>query len=225
MAETDADLIDRMAKRHSVSPAAVQVVMAALRSGGGRMAQFSHADFGGMFTMVAGHVNGRRYVQYAAKGQARRALQRHCSAFGLVHRRRQPICWGRGQLPFNVGIGGLVAGRTGEAGCSGCPERSSIRGFRGHAPIGDRRPGRRLGLRHRRSSDFRRRPGPKQRPNALVHEPGWTCQGCGPSKGCRLIGQGHASSHRNVDRAIRQCAERQQTIKMPRYATILYRFD
>jgi hypothetical protein len=48
MAETDADLVDRMAKRHSVSPAAVQVVMAALRSGGGRMAQFSHAGFGGM---------------------------------------------------------------------------------------------------------------------------------------------------------------------------------
>ena len=48
MAETDADLVDRMAKRHSVSPAAVRVVLAALRSGGGRMAQFSHADFGGM---------------------------------------------------------------------------------------------------------------------------------------------------------------------------------
>jgi hypothetical protein len=37
-----------MAKKHSVSPAVVQVVLAALRSGGGRMAQFSHADFGGM---------------------------------------------------------------------------------------------------------------------------------------------------------------------------------
>jgi hypothetical protein len=48
MAETDAELIDWMAKRHSVSPAAVQVVLAALRSGGGRMAQFSHPDFGGM---------------------------------------------------------------------------------------------------------------------------------------------------------------------------------
>jgi ketosteroid isomerase-like protein len=48
MAETDADLVDRMAKRHSISPAAVQVVLTALRSGGGRMAQFSHADFGGM---------------------------------------------------------------------------------------------------------------------------------------------------------------------------------
>jgi hypothetical protein len=48
MAETDIELIDSLAKRHSVSPAAVQVVMKALRRGGGRMAQFSHADFGGM---------------------------------------------------------------------------------------------------------------------------------------------------------------------------------
>jgi hypothetical protein len=48
MAETDAELVDRMATRYSVSPAAVQVVLTALRSGGGRMAQFSHVDFGGM---------------------------------------------------------------------------------------------------------------------------------------------------------------------------------
>ena len=48
MSANDGNLVDRMAKKHSVSPAAVQVVLAALRSGGGRMAQFSHADFGGM---------------------------------------------------------------------------------------------------------------------------------------------------------------------------------
>jgi hypothetical protein len=48
MSLNDGDLVDRMAKKHSVSSAAVQVVLAALRSGGGRMAQFSHADFGGM---------------------------------------------------------------------------------------------------------------------------------------------------------------------------------
>src|ERR1700733_11398173 len=48
MSANDGDLVDRIAKKHSVSPAAVQVVLAALRSGGGRMAQFSHADFGGM---------------------------------------------------------------------------------------------------------------------------------------------------------------------------------
>jgi hypothetical protein len=44
----DGDLVEQMAKKHAVSPAAVEVVLAALRSGGGRMAQFSHADFGGM---------------------------------------------------------------------------------------------------------------------------------------------------------------------------------
>jgi hypothetical protein len=48
MSASDDELVGRMAKKHSVSPAAVQVVLAALRSGGGRMAQFSHADFGGM---------------------------------------------------------------------------------------------------------------------------------------------------------------------------------
>ena len=48
MSANDGDLVDRMANKHSVSPAAVQVVLAALRSGSGRMAQFSHADFGGM---------------------------------------------------------------------------------------------------------------------------------------------------------------------------------
>jgi hypothetical protein len=44
MSANDGDLVDRMAKRHSVSPAAVQVVLAALRRGGGRIAQFSHAE-------------------------------------------------------------------------------------------------------------------------------------------------------------------------------------
>jgi hypothetical protein len=48
MADTESELVDLLAKRHSVSPAAVQTVMTALRNGGGRMAQFSHADFGGM---------------------------------------------------------------------------------------------------------------------------------------------------------------------------------
>jgi hypothetical protein len=44
----DGDLVEQMAKKHAVSRGAVEVVLAALRSGGGRMAQFSHADFGGM---------------------------------------------------------------------------------------------------------------------------------------------------------------------------------
>ena len=48
MAQSEIELVDRSAKRHSVSAAAVQVVMKALQSGGGRIAQFSHAEFGGM---------------------------------------------------------------------------------------------------------------------------------------------------------------------------------
>jgi hypothetical protein len=48
MSVSETDLVERMAKKHAVSPAAVGVVLKALRSGGGRMAQFSHADFGGM---------------------------------------------------------------------------------------------------------------------------------------------------------------------------------
>jgi hypothetical protein len=54
MSANDGDLVDRMAKKHSVSPAAVQVVLTALRRGGGRMAQFSHADFGGMSQWSSG---------------------------------------------------------------------------------------------------------------------------------------------------------------------------
>ena len=45
---TDEALITRLAIKHRVSADAVRTVLRALRSGGGRMAQFSHADFGGM---------------------------------------------------------------------------------------------------------------------------------------------------------------------------------
>ncbi|WP_375411274.1 hypothetical protein [uncultured Bradyrhizobium sp.] len=45
---TDEAVITRLAIRHSVSTDAVRTVLRALSSGGGRMAQFSHPDFGGM---------------------------------------------------------------------------------------------------------------------------------------------------------------------------------
>src|ERR1700712_5493648 len=48
MPVNDEGLIDRVASRHSVSPDAVRTILSALRAGGGTMAQFSHADFGGM---------------------------------------------------------------------------------------------------------------------------------------------------------------------------------
>jgi hypothetical protein len=40
--------ISRVSIRHSISLDAVRTILRALRAGGGTMAQFSHADFGGM---------------------------------------------------------------------------------------------------------------------------------------------------------------------------------
>jgi hypothetical protein len=40
--------VDELARKHGVSAEAVQVLQDALRRGGGRQAQFSHKDFGGM---------------------------------------------------------------------------------------------------------------------------------------------------------------------------------
>ena len=57
--------IDRVSLRHSVSPDAVRTILRALRSGGGTMAQFSHAEFGGMsqwspgMTMVGDMFNNK----------------------------------------------------------------------------------------------------------------------------------------------------------------------
>ena len=48
MALNEDSFIERVALRHGLSEETVRAVLRALRSGGGRMAQFSHADFGGM---------------------------------------------------------------------------------------------------------------------------------------------------------------------------------
>ena len=45
---------DELARQHGVSPAAVRALRAALQRGGGRMAQFSHPDLGGMGQWSAG---------------------------------------------------------------------------------------------------------------------------------------------------------------------------
>jgi hypothetical protein len=54
MTDNDEPLIARLAARHSVSADAVRTILRALRSGGGRMAQFSHPDFGGMSQWSSG---------------------------------------------------------------------------------------------------------------------------------------------------------------------------
>ena len=40
--------VARVALRHSISQDAVRTILRAMRSSGGRMAQFSHPEFGGM---------------------------------------------------------------------------------------------------------------------------------------------------------------------------------
>src|SRR6195952_3247453 len=48
------DSIDDIARRHGFTPDAARAVAAALRHGGGRMAQFNHPELGGMGQWVAG---------------------------------------------------------------------------------------------------------------------------------------------------------------------------
>jgi hypothetical protein len=56
MTETDGELVERLAKRHSVSPAAVVVVMTALRNGGGRMAQQLKSKLDALCTDIAAYL-------------------------------------------------------------------------------------------------------------------------------------------------------------------------
>jgi len=53
-APAEADIIARLARDHGLSTGAVAAVLQALRHGGGTMAQFSHAEFGGMSQWSAG---------------------------------------------------------------------------------------------------------------------------------------------------------------------------
>lgn len=46
-------LIAQLTVRHSISTDAVKAVLEALKAGGGRMAQFSHKEFGGMARRLA----------------------------------------------------------------------------------------------------------------------------------------------------------------------------
>jgi hypothetical protein len=48
------DMTESLAQKHGVSPDAVRVLQDALRRGGGRQAQFSHKDLGGMGQWSAG---------------------------------------------------------------------------------------------------------------------------------------------------------------------------
>jgi hypothetical protein len=52
--DSENELVANLAEKHGISRGGVSAVLAALRSGGGSMAQFSHPDFGGMSQWSSG---------------------------------------------------------------------------------------------------------------------------------------------------------------------------
>jgi hypothetical protein len=191
MSVTDGDLVDRMAKKHSVSPEAVQVVLTALRSGGGRMAQFSHADFGGMsqwspgMSMVGDMFNTQLKAKLEAlctdiaahldlsetAGGARGARAAAGDEVSYRSTERSSNWW-----PAGLGRPGAV-GAQNDLQYAVFPEARRL-------VIDDQRfP---FDLRHRPPPDFRRRPSPKRRSNADVHQPGWAGQDCGSAESKQL---------------------------------------
>jgi hypothetical protein len=171
MSANDGDLVDRMAKKHSVSPAAVQIVLAALRSGGGRMAQFSPADFGGMSQWSPGMsmVGDMFNTQLEAKLDALCSdIAAHLDTLETAGGARAgvDVSYRSQTRTENWWPAGL-----GKAGLGWRAERSPIRGF-SRDPAGDRRSRRPLGVRYGILSDFRYRAGAKCRSDAVIHQPG-----------------------------------------------------
>jgi hypothetical protein len=83
-AQEEAEVTTRLAREHGISEEAVRAVFDALRRGGGTMAQFSHADFGGMsqwssgMTMVGDMFNDSLKAKLnAIAGELSRYLREH----------------------------------------------------------------------------------------------------------------------------------------------------
>lgn len=83
-AREEAEVAARLAREHGVSEDAVRTVFDALRRGGGIMAQFSHADFGGIsqwssgMTMVGDMFNDSLKAKLnAIAGELSRYLREH----------------------------------------------------------------------------------------------------------------------------------------------------
>ncbi|WP_442579312.1 hypothetical protein ACSBOB_28060 [Mesorhizobium sp. ASY16-5R] len=83
-AQEAAEVVARLAREHGVSEDAVRTVFEALRRGGGTMAQFSHAEFGGMsqwssgMTMVGDMFNDSLKAKLdAIAGELSRYLREH----------------------------------------------------------------------------------------------------------------------------------------------------
>ncbi|MCO5066481.1 MAG: hypothetical protein M9924_19020 [Rhizobiaceae bacterium] len=90
-AREEAEVTARLASEHGISEDAVMAVFDALRRGGGTMAQFSHAEFGGMsqwssgMTMVGDMFNDSLKAKLnAIAGELSRYLREHPDADRVV---------------------------------------------------------------------------------------------------------------------------------------------
>ena len=135
--ESEDKFVERLAKRHSLSPAAVQVVLVALRRGGGRMAQFSHADFGGMSQWSP----GMSMVGDMFNTQLKSRLDALCTDIVSHLTASEVVGSGGGELPVGGDVAGMVAERLGPPGSGGWSERPPIRNFPRIPPLGHRRSG------------------------------------------------------------------------------------
>jgi hypothetical protein len=94
-----ADTIDDIASRHGFSPAAARVVAEALHHGGGRMAQFSHPELGGMGQWVAGGMIMIGDMFNNGLKARVDALCRDLAALPVAEPERQPVSnWWPGDL-------------------------------------------------------------------------------------------------------------------------------
>ena len=143
------------------------------------MAQFSHADFGGMSQWSPGMsmVGDMFNTQLKAKLDALCSdIAAHLDVSPGCARARDPLRTKSAIVQFRGSADWWPAG-LGTPGAVGAQNDLRYAVFPERPSTGDRRPRRDHGLRHRISPDFRRRAGPERRPNPLIHKPGWAGQG------------------------------------------------
>ena len=169
--------IDDLATEYGVSPEAVRVLQDALRRGGGKQAQFSHPDLGGMGQWSAG---GMTQVGDMFNTALKDKVNRLCSA--LAKR-----CRGRAGTGAQDGSRQrLVAGRLGPPVRNRGAERDEVCLLPGHAPggCGASRPG--DAVRQRGAPDIGRVAATERHAGAHVQQPEGDDPGKRPAR-CGLI--------------------------------------
>lgn len=91
MPQNEEEFVEDIAIRHSVSSSAVRTILDAVRSGHGRMAQFSHPDFGGMCQWSRGMTMVGDMFNEGLKSK----LDAVCSELALYVAETKSTAWGR----------------------------------------------------------------------------------------------------------------------------------